>query len=237
MQNQEPIKKGYAILTQKQYILRQKSSIMEFLITEDGSQTIMDQKSGEHLHTKSGAYEEALEKHVKPLKIEDGMSILDYCFGIGYNSFVAMSLHKDLTIEAIEYNADYIKVIPTLTCPQIQYLLDQSKQLQIKPELTDKNNNHLKVHIDTIENILPTLKDNSFDRVFFDPFSPKTQPELWSEELFKHIFRVLKPGGMLSTYSCARMARDNMKAAGLIVTDGPIIGRRSPSTIAIKPIA
>lgn len=208
---------------------------MEFLITEDGSQTILDEKSGEHLHTKSGAYEEALEKHVKPLKIEDGMAILDYCFGIGYNSYVAMSLHKNLKIEAIEYNAEYIKVIPTLKCPQIQELLEQSKELIEKNEMTDKNNNHLKLHIATIQNIMPTLKDNSFDRVFFDPFSPKTQPDLWTEELFKEVFRVLKPGGMLSTYSCARMARDNMKAAGLQVTDGPIIGRRSPSTIAIKP--
>jgi tRNA U34 5-methylaminomethyl-2-thiouridine-forming methyltransferase MnmC len=44
----------------------------------------------------------------------------------------------------------------------------------------------------------------------------------------------MKKGAMMSTYSCARIVRDNLKNAGFEVKNGPIIGRRSPSTIAIN---
>ena len=65
-------------------------------------------------------------------------------------------------------------------------------------------------------------------------FRRKRIGEMWTEELFKEVYRVMKKNGKLSTYSCARVVRDNMKKAGFIVKDGPIVGRRSPSTIAIK---
>jgi tRNA U34 5-methylaminomethyl-2-thiouridine-forming methyltransferase MnmC len=44
----------------------------------------------------------------------------------------------------------------------------------------------------------------------------------------------MKEGAKLSTYSYARWIRNNLKNAGFEVLDGPILGRRSPSTIALK---
>jgi len=38
----------------------------------------------------------------------------------------------------------------------------------------------------------------------------------------------------LSTYSYARTVRENLKEAGFEVIDGPVLGRRSPSTIGIN---
>ncbi|MBT6774795.1 hypothetical protein HOA91_05495, partial [Candidatus Woesearchaeota archaeon] len=46
--------------------------------------------------------------------------------------------------------------------------------------------------------------------------------------------RVMKDSGILATYSCARIIRDNMAAADLVYDDGPIVGRRGPGTIATK---
>jgi tRNA U34 5-methylaminomethyl-2-thiouridine-forming methyltransferase MnmC len=48
------------------------------------------------------------------------------------------------------------------------------------------------------------------------------------------MYRVIKRNGILATFSCARMARDNMAAAGFMYDDGPILGRRGPGTIATK---
>ncbi|MBI4983331.1 methyltransferase domain-containing protein [Candidatus Woesearchaeota archaeon] len=78
------------------------------------------------------------------------------------------------------------------------------------------------------------LPKNYFDAIFFDPFSPKSSPEMWGEAFFKEMYRVLKPTGILATFSCAQMARDNMAKAGLFYDDGPIVGRRGPGTIAVK---
>jgi tRNA U34 5-methylaminomethyl-2-thiouridine-forming methyltransferase MnmC len=70
--------------------------------------------------------------------------------------------------------------------------------------------------------------------VFFDAFSPNKVPEMWTKEFFSDIYDKMKKNGKLSTYSCAKFVRDNLKQAGFIVKNGPVIGRRSPSTIAIK---
>jgi tRNA U34 5-methylaminomethyl-2-thiouridine-forming methyltransferase MnmC len=73
-----------------------------------------------------------------------------------------------------------------------------------------------------------------FDFVFFDPFSPKKCPELWTEEVFGDVFRIMKFDGMLATYSCARKVRDAMKSVGFEVKDGPKVKRWAPSTLAFK---
>jgi tRNA 5-methylaminomethyl-2-thiouridine biosynthesis bifunctional protein len=73
-----------------------------------------------------------------------------------------------------------------------------------------------------------------FDVCMFDPFSPKKCPKLWDEKIFKEVYGLLNEKAILTTYSCARIARNNMKKIGFDVKNGPSIGRKAPSTIAIK---
>ena len=70
------------------------------------------------------------------------------------------------------------------------------------------------------------------DVVFFDPFSPKKQPELWTVDVFKAIKQRMRPGGVLATYSCAKVVRENLEKAGFDVQDSVVIGRRGPATVA-----
>ena len=72
-------------------------------------------------------------------------------------------------------------------------------------------------------------EDGEKTAVFIDL---KKNPELWTEEFFKQLRKLIKPDGILTTYSCAGNVRRNLKAAGFQVKDGPCVGRRSPSTIA-----
>ena len=92
----------------------------------------------------------------------------------------------------------------------------------------------VKVLLGDAAEMVKGLEDDYFDAVFFDPFSPKTSPEMWSVELFKEMYRVMKDSGILATYSCARIVRENMSEAGLVYDDGPIVGRRGPGTVAWK---
>jgi tRNA U34 5-methylaminomethyl-2-thiouridine-forming methyltransferase MnmC len=39
-----------------------------------------------------------------------------------------------------------------------------------------------------------------FNLVYYDAFAPKAQPELWTKEVFKKLFFMLDPGGVLVTY-------------------------------------
>ena len=74
--------------------------------------------------------------------------------------------------------------------------------------------------------------NGNFDVVFLDPFSPKKNPELWTKEFFYDIRKLMNKKGVLATYSCAKIVRDNLKKVGFSVKDGPCVGRKSPSTLA-----
>ena len=209
---------------------------MKFIKTRDSSFTVFNERYQEHYHTLSGAMEEAFEKHVNAISVEDGFHILDFCFGLGYNSIAAIKGHKNLNIVGLENDIEIIKAIKNLTVPkEIEKEFSAFRNLAKKNEITDENNNTIKLILGNAVHTIEQLPEDLYDRVFFDPFSPQKQPEMWSKEVFKKVFAVMKPGAKLSTYSCAKTVRQNMIAAGFNVLDGPAIGRKSPATIAKKP--
>ena len=213
------------------------------IITADNTETFLNETIGESYHSQTGAVEEAYKKYVIPCKIKElakngNIKILDVCFGMGYNSAMAISSALEenpechIEVFGLENDIEIIKKIQDIN-PPIPYF-QKYKQLTInKLQFTDKN---IKVTIllGDAKTEAKKLKDNYFDAIFFDPFSPKTAPEMWTKEFFEEMYRLLKTTGILATYSCAHMVRDNMKAAGFMYDDGPIVGRRGPGTLAFK---
>ncbi len=208
---------------------------MKLVKTQDGSFTAFSNIAGEHYHTISGAIEEAFEKHVNALGIENGMQILDFCFGLGYNSIAACKNNYDLQITALENDIKIIEAMKNIEVPDIlKSEFEPFRNIGKSFDVTDSNNNKIQILLGDALQRIDELPINSFDRVFFDPFSPKKQPEMWSEELFQKIYNKMKIGAKLSTYSCAKQVRKNMISTGFKVIDGPVVGRKSPATIAIK---
>ena len=208
---------------------------MVFIPTKDGSYTMYNNEFDEHYHSISGAYEEALEKHVKPLQIENGMKILDFCFGLGYNSIVATHFYTDLSILGLEKDLSIIQAIEKLQVPEeLEKSYSFYRNLAILRTVTDERGNTISIIVGDAKNTIKEISEADFDRVFFDPFSPQKQPQMWDLIIFQQLYRILKKNGKLSTYSCAKWIRENMKKAGFLVIDGPCVGRKSPSTIAIK---
>ncbi len=203
--------------------------------TKDGSMTVFNSELKEHYHSISGALEEAKEKYINPLEINDGMRILDFCFGLGYNSFAAISSHSNIEITALENDIEIVKMIECFNFPEeLSSTTKHFLHLHKLKKLTDDRNNTIILLLEDAKKTIYLLDDNYFDRIFFDPFSPQKMPNLWTTDVFVELFRSLKRGGKLSTYSCAKQIRKNLATAGFVVTDGPSIGRKSPSTIAIK---
>jgi len=218
---------------------------MKEIITEDGSVTFHNEEYNETYHSVTGAVEEAFKKFVEPTHImnlaELGMvSILDICFGLGYNSAAAIDKILEVNpeckiiIAGLEKDDNIVRKIPGLS-PQIKNY-NIIKEL-VKNKLVNNNyeydNHNVKINLlvcDALEGV-KKLKLR-FDIIFHDPFSPKKNPELWTEEFFKELRKHIKADGVLTTYSCAGIVRRNLKAAGFEVKDGPCVGRRSPSTIA-----
>lgn len=217
---------------------------MEKIITKDDSITFHNKEFDETYHTISGAKEEALKKFILPslkksqdINKQNSIKILDVCFGLGYNTAAALDVitkkFPSIKIEIVALEIDKIIL---------------NKILEINANFNSYNlikkciNQNFKIKKDNISikiilgNAVQTIKqiNEEFDFIFHDPFSTKKMPEFWREDFFKEEFRLLKNNGILTTYSCARLVRDNLKAVGFKIYDVEPVGRRAPSTLAIK---
>ncbi len=219
-------------------------NVLQKIFTADKSESFLNTEVGETYHSQTGAVEEALKKYATPCKIKElaknkkKIAILDVCFGMGYNSAMAIDValeenpHCEVEVVGLEYDPEIIKKIQDVN-PDIDFFTHYKK---LTPENLQFKHGNVTVRIllgDARETV-KELSNDHFDAIFFDPFSPKTAPDMWTVEFFKEMYRVLNNEGLLATYSCARMARDNMSKAGLFYGDGPIVGRRGPGTLAWK---
>ena len=218
-------------------------SFLTKIFTADNTESFMNTDVGESYHSQTGAVEEALKKYAIPCKISDvakkgKLRILDMFFGMGYNSAMAIDIalkanpHCQIEVVGVENDPEIVKKIQDVN-PPITFFKHYK---QLTPETVEftEGNVIVKLLLGDARDMVKSLKDHHFDAVFYDPFSPKTTPDMWTKELFTEMFRVMKNSGILATYSCARMARENIAAAGLVYDDGPIVGRRGPGTVATK---
>lgn len=200
----------------------------EKLETKDGSISYINQKYQEAYHSFHGAYTEALEKHVQACKIPElsqnthKLKILDVCFGLGYNSLVAIK-------EALKINPEIQIEIDALENDDQVFSL--MKECHIKEDLELLEEKCKFLIGDAREEVL-NLKDNQYDAIFFDPFSPKKCPELWQEEFIRTVVTKAKHGAYISTYSSSRLAKDGFKASGCKVLEGPKCGRKTGGVLA-----
>lgn len=54
-----------------------------------------------------------------------------------------------------------------------------------------------------------------FDACFLDGFAPAKNPQMWSETLFTHLARLLRPGGTFATFTAAGLVKQGLTRAGL----------------------
>ncbi len=202
--------------------------------------TFHNEKFDEDYHCLAGAASEARIKFVEPCLInvlakKGYISILDVCFGLGYNSAAAidaaLKVNPDCKIRIIglENDENLFELIKQIKTPFKSYKLIQ--KLDKFNLLIIDNNIQIKIILGDARDSIKTINEK-FHAVFLDPFSPKKCPELWTKEFFSDIKNVMKPGSILATYSCATHVRDKLRELGFKVKDGPIFGRKSASTVA-----
>ncbi|MBU2561739.1 MAG: hypothetical protein KKD17_05565 [Nanoarchaeota archaeon] len=220
------------------------------VVTRDGSTTFYSEDYDETYHSTSGALTEADKKYSEACRIQDReeADILDICFGLGYNSAAAIDRFrgKRLRIVGLEQNRGIVEEIVRMgdeypfRCKDImKKVVEQGEYHRPAAEGRVAGERmagtvDVKLIMGDARETIKHLADRSFDCAFLDPFSPKKCPELWTKEFFDEMYRVLRKGGVVATYSCARIVRENFKAAGFKVSDGPIIYRRGPATVAEK---
>ncbi|MCF7861609.1 hypothetical protein K9M79_05165 [Candidatus Woesearchaeota archaeon] len=228
---------------------------MKPIKTDDGSYTFFSEQYGEHYHSITGADEESMKKFVEPaVKIIESrlgltnssltsptIYIIDVCFGLGYNSAAFLDYLGNIIptdeqkiqihIAGLENDQEIIDKIKANDSSFKSYPI--IKKLA-SDGIYSKNNIKIELHMGDARITVKDVPKNWANLVFLDPFSPKKCPQLWTEEFFRNIYERMSSNSCLTTYSCARSVRDNLRAVGFEVVDGPRVGRRAPSTIAYK---
>ncbi len=191
--------------------------------TKDGSHTLFNEKAGEHYHSVFGAIQESehifiragLEGYKKP---EKELRILEIGFGTGLNGLLTLKWaerHQQIVqYTGIEAYPPVQTVLKTLNYPALLHL-DNALFMKMHSSTGHRQvSSFLSLHVlyEKFQDYQPV--SNHYHVIFFDAFSPDSQPEMWTKEGFKKMYDALIPEGILVTYSCKGSVKRALKAAG-----------------------
>ena len=187
-------------------------------LSDDGSYTAYSKEYGEHYHsTRDGALNESLIKHVIPAfkikKDKESLTILDICFGLGFNTLATLYYakknfpHTNINIYSPELDAKLVNSLNDFIYPKE---FDEFKEIissLIEYGVYDNGLWHVEVFLGDARKYIKQFQDTKFDIVYQDAFSPSTNPILWTKEYFEDIAKIIKKDGILTTYSIALATR------------------------------
>ena len=199
----------------------------EVVKTNDGSMTIFLPDVQESYHSRHGAVQEALHVYIdKGLCFveKEHVSVLELGFGTGLNALLTM-IHADrlgkdvryVTHEAYPLDLSIIKlmnferILPNHFAPSIidqLHTSDWEKDCDLTPSFK----------IRKCRSLFESISYKSmFDLIYYDVFGFRVQPELWTFELFTKMYQALNDNGVLVTYACRSIIKENLIKAGFQV--------------------
>ncbi len=106
-----------------------------------------------------------------------------------------------------------------LECPDGEYSLAGDDGIQLELRIGDACHD---------ASVSKKGEEELFDAIYFDAFSPKSSPDLWSVETLRRAHALLKPDGLFSTYCVSSQVRRQLGEAGFLVEriPGPPGGKR-----------
>jgi len=187
--------------------------------SEDGSPTIYDSRFQEHYHSIHGARTES--EHIY---IQSGLAFLSpqkecAIFEMGLGTALNVLLTAEYAKKNPDINFKYY-ALEAFPLSELEYksLIPSKQELwlaihEAKWEQWFKllpNFQLIKIQ-EKFDNFLPHIK---VDLIYYDAFSPKKQPELWSLDACNRIKMLCKPATLLVTYSAQVQFRRNLESIG-----------------------
>lgn len=211
--------------------------------TDDGSFTFFSETFGETFHSTQGARAEAFVKFVKATHLaekatRDRLNLLDVCYGLGYNTAAALETIWTVNpaCQVQVYGLEWDATVPAGAIeppliqswsPAVQTVLKSLAEQHVCQ--TDRLQATLLIG-DARQTIDPVIQSGfAADAIFFDPFSPRRCPQLWTVDFFQRIVRCLALDGTLATYSRSACVRSAMVEAGLTIGTIPMNDELHPT--------
>lgn len=202
---------------------------IKLILTEDGSYTLYNEEVNEHFHSIHGAVGESVHifieagfQHVANSLNE--INLLEIGFGTGLNALLTI-IESNKSNLLVNYTAIEPNPLPGDVVKQLGY----SKHLGFD----ELENVFLQLHDSFKKEVFPLyhkfefkgftgkfqdvdLKGRKFDLVYFDAFSPETEPTLWTEDIFMKLHTMMNTGGIIVTYCCKGSVRRLLEACNFM---------------------
>lgn len=195
---------------------------MQIRKTDDGSETLWSEQYKETYHSTFGAITESEHVFIEAgfnMVNANSVHIFEMGFGTGLNALLtclaARKLNKHIVYHAIELHPVSLDIVSGLNAPMdSQDMFRKLHESEWNKEIALTSMFHLKKIRCSLQDWQP---DSTYNLVYYDAFSPETQPELWTKEIFDKIYQMLNLGGILTTYCAKGYVRRNLVAAGFKV--------------------
>lgn len=225
-------------------------AVFEVIATRGGARAMLDRRTGEIMHPLSGPIEEPRTLYLGPSRLEerlrvagpDPLVLLDVGLGAGSNAAAAWALSEaraapmrrlhilsfDRTLAALEvalrpeHRASFgLAGTALAACAQL-----------LAGRRADGASTAWRVSLGELPTTLLAEPPACADVVYWDPFSPRANPDLWSVAAFGALRRLCRDGATVHTYSGATATRTAMLLAGFAVGFGDVLSSGRQATRA-----
>jgi len=221
------------------------SSAFEIVTTTAGVISIRDNESKEIMHNPVGPWVEANALYIEQSQLAEKLSdakaseltVFDVGLGAAANALAALHCgrkinRRKLRLVSFEKNLELLK-----------FALAHSHEFSHFKDCTQAIETLLSKKLYQEENFTWELRHGDFinlieketqqaDVIFFDPYSPRKNQEMWTTKCFQKVFSKCSEDAVLYTYSQATPIRSALLAAGFFVGEGVGIGLKETTTQA-----
>lgn len=222
----------------------------EVVVTQSGARAMRDRTSGEVMHPVVGPLVEAEHLYLEPSRLKSRLLerapgpcvLLDVGLGAGSNAALAFRLSESLpsdarplAIESLDRSTAALELAldpaHATAFGLVGSAVAAARDL-VQKGLHETARTRWQFHAGDALQTLARLDEASVDVVFWDPFSPRRNADLWSFAAFRVLRRVCRPGATVHTYSGSTAVRSALVLADFCVGVGPTIAKGKSATVA-----
>ena len=231
----------------------------DVVITASGAPAMRDRLTGELMHPLVGPLVEAPRLYIEPSRLKERLSqddsadplvLLDVGLGAGSNAVHAWRLAQSLPrvarrLSILSFDRS-LAALELALAPEHRkaFGLDGDAFLAAEALLEDGGHESERVtwslHLGELVPVLQALateRPRVADIVYWDPFSPRKNPDLWTLTAFTALRALCRDGVTLHTYSRATSVRTALLLAGFVVGESDAVGGGRQGTCAALSVS
>jgi queuine tRNA-ribosyltransferase len=226
---------------------------VEVVVTRGGALAIRDRATGEVMHPVIGPRVEAEQLYVAPSRLaarlevagEGPLVLFDVGLGAGSNAVAAWRLSEARPVagrrlEIVSFDNSLAALALALdhgAAFDLDGAAGDAARALLAGARHESDRTVWRLVAGELPGALASEPAGSADVVFWDPFSPRASPALWSVAAFAALRRCCAPRATVHTYSAATSTRAAMLLAGFAVGTGLPSGSKEQTTAgAVDPV-